>query len=213
MEQLDCWNFPRELYQVPQLHRFEEKKQKSSQIKTEITLRQIVTILDLELPSSLMTYVRMNTSAGDIDIQLYTEECPETTGNFLKLVDNEFYNGLHFHRVIKDFMIQGGCPYSRDPHNGRAGTGGPGWKIQCEVAALKKRHDKPGIFSMANAGRDTGGSQFFLTTVETPWLDGNHAVFGEVAKGMDVVRKIETTSTSHGDRPETPQKIIKVERI
>ncbi|MBD60922.1 MAG: peptidylprolyl isomerase [Euryarchaeota archaeon] len=160
-----------------------------------------------------MTYVRMTTSAGEIDIELYTEECPDTTGNFLKLVDDGFYDGLHFHRVIKDFMIQGGCPHSSDPNNGRAGTGGPGWRIDCEQSALAKRHDKPGIFSMANAGRNTGGSQFFLTTVPTPWLDGNHAVFGEVAKGMDVVRTIESTTTLPGDRPQNPQKIIKVERV
>lgn len=84
------------------------------------------------------TMVRMTTSAGDIDIALYTEDCPETTGNFLKLVDEEFYNGLHFHRVIKNFMIQGGCPRSKDPFDGRAGTGGPGWKIPCEPSALAK---------------------------------------------------------------------------
>ena len=159
-----------------------------------------------------MAHVRMTTSAGEIDIELYTDDCPETTGNFLKLVDDGFYDGLHFHRVIKDFMIQGGCPHSSDPNNGRAGTGGPGWKIPCESSALQMKHDKPGVFSMANAGPNTGGSQFFLTTVPTPWLDGNHAVFGEVSKGMDVVRAIESTPTLPGDRPQSPQKIIKVER-
>lgn len=157
--------------------------------------------------------VHMKTSAGDISIELYTEDCPETTGNFLKLVNDGFYDGLHFHRVISNFMIQGGCPHSRDPHNGRAGTGGPGWKIRCESSALAKKHDRPGIFSMANAGRDSGGSQFFLTTVPTPWLDGNHAVFGHVMKGMDVVKTIENTETMPGDKPVTPQKIIKVEEI
>ena len=110
-------------------------------------------------------------------------------------------------------MIQGGCPHSRDPHNGRAGTGGPGWKIPCERAALSKKHDKPGLFSMANAGPNTGGSQFFLTTVPTPWLNGNHAVFGEVIEGIDVVYKIENCDTKPGDRPYDPQKIIKIERI
>ena len=159
------------------------------------------------------TIVNMKTSAGDIAIELYTEDCPETTENFLKLVNDGFYNGLHFHRVINNFMIQGGCPHSRDPHNGRAGTGGPGWKIRCEPSALAKKHDRPGIFSMANAGRDSGGSQFFLTTVPTPWLDGNHAVFGHVAKGMEVVKAIENTDTMPGDKPITPQKIIKVEHI
>tara|TARA_B100000482_G_scaffold55111_1_gene37500 strand:+ start:205 stop:690 length:486 start_codon:yes stop_codon:yes gene_type:complete len=159
------------------------------------------------------TIVRMTTSAGPIDIELFTEDCPETTGNFLRLVDDGFYDGLHFHRVIKDFMIQGGCPHSRDPHNGRAGTGGPGWKIPCETSALAKSHDTPGLFSMANAGPNTGGSQFFLTTVPTPWLDGNHAVFGKVVKGMENVHKIENCDTQPGDRPYDPQKIIKVERF
>ena len=160
-----------------------------------------------------MTLVRMTTSAGGFDIQLYTEDCPDTTDNFLRLVDDGYYDGLHFHRVIKGFMIQGGCPRSRDPNSRAAGTGGPGWKIPCEPSALAKRHDRPGLFSMANAGPNTGGSQFFLTTVPTPWLDGNHAVFGEVAKGMDVVRAIESTPTLSGDRPTTPQQIVKVERL
>ena len=159
------------------------------------------------------TMVRMTTSAGDIDIALYTEDCPETTGNFLKLVDEEFYNGLHFHRVIKNFMIQGGCPRSKDPFDGRAGTGGPGWKIPCEASALAKKHDRPGLFSMANAGPNTGGSQFFLTTVPTPWLDGNHAIFGEVIAGMENVYKIENCDTKVGDRPYDPQKIISVQRL
>jgi len=110
-------------------------------------------------------------------------------------------------------MIQGGCPHSRDANNGRAGTGSPGWKIDCEPSALAKSHDRPGLFSMANAGRDTGGSQFFLTTVPTPWLDGNHAVFGEVIEGMENVYRIENCDTKPGDRPHDPQKIISVERV
>ena len=112
----------------------------------------------MPLVGTMPTMVRMTTSAGDIDIALYTEDCPETTGNFLKLVDEEFYNGLHFHRVIKNFMIQGGCPRSKDPFDGRAGTGGPGWKIPCEPSALAKKHDRPGLFSMANAGPNTNSS-------------------------------------------------------
>jgi len=187
----------------------------------------------VSVPGSMPTVVRMTTSAGEILIGLYTEDCPETTGNFLKLVDDGFYNGLHFHRVIKDFMIQGGCPHSRDPNNGRAGTGGPGWKIPCEPSALAKRHDRPGLFSMANAGPNTGGSQFFLTTVPTPWLDGNHAVFGEVIEGMENVHRIENCKVKTEqdiwfkegvlqpprwkakptDRPYDPQQIISIERI
>ncbi len=160
-----------------------------------------------------MTYVTMTTTLGEIQIELYTKDCPETTSNFLKLVDDGFYDGLHFHRIIKDFMIQGGCPKSKDPESRAAGTGGPGWQIPCEASALAKTHDKPGLFSMANAGPNTGGSQFFLTTVSTPWLDGKHAVFGEVVKGMDIVKAIENQSTNFRDKPDTPQQIISVKRL
>ncbi|MBT3357868.1 MAG: peptidylprolyl isomerase [Euryarchaeota archaeon] len=159
-----------------------------------------------------MTNVTMYTSAGDINIKLYTDDCPDTTANFLKLVDSGFYNGLHFHRIIKDFMIQGGCPKSKDPNSRAAGTGGPGWQIPCEPSALAKAHDRPGLFSMANAGRNTGGSQFFLTTIETPWLNGNHAVFGEVTNGMEIVRAIENIQTDFRDKPAEPQMIIRVDR-
>jgi cyclophilin family peptidyl-prolyl cis-trans isomerase len=159
-----------------------------------------------------MTNVTMYTSAGDINIKLYTDDCPDTTANFLKLVDSGFYNGLHFHRIIKDFMIQGGCPKSKDPNSRAAGTGGPGYKIPCEASALAKAHDRPGLFSMANAGKNTGGSQFFLTTVETPWLNGNHAVFGEVTDGMEIVRAIENIQTDFRDKPAEPQMIIRVDR-
>ena len=161
----------------------------------------------------IMTMVQMSTTLGNIQIELYTEDCPETTGNFLKLVDSGFYNGLHFHRIIKDFMIQGGCPNSKNPDSGKAGMGGPGWQIPCEKSALAKAHDRPGLFSMANAGKNTGGSQFFLTTVPTPWLNGNHAVFGEVVRGMDVVKSIESQETDRRDKPSTPMQIISVERI
>ncbi|MEC7228697.1 MAG: peptidylprolyl isomerase [Candidatus Thermoplasmatota archaeon] len=152
--------------------------------------------------------VIMKTSAGDIRIKLYENEAPKTVENFVKLVEMGHYNGLHFHRVIENFMIQGGCPHSKDPMSRRAGTGGPGWQIPCEASALAMQHDRPGILSMANAGRNTGGSQFFLTTVATPWLNGNHAVFGEVVEGMDVVTAIENCRKLPGDRPAEPQQII-----
>ncbi len=167
----------------------------------------------LVLPLFSMTHVTMLTTQGEIQIELYTKDCPDTTSNFLKLVDNGFYDGLHFHRIIRQFMIQGGCPKSKDPESRAAGTGGPGWQIPCEPAALSKSHDRPGLFSMANAGRNTGGSQFFLTTVATPHLDGNHAVFGAVVKGMDVVSKIENQSTNFRDKPDVPQQIISIKRL
>ena len=158
-----------------------------------------------------MTDVLMRTSAGDITIELFDDKAPKTVENFLKLVDKKFYNGLHFHRIIKDFMLQGGCPNSKDPSSPKAGTGGPGYQINCEFHPELK-HDRPGLLSMANAGHNTGGSQFFLTTVPTPWLDGAHAIFGEVIEGMNVVKKIESCKTGHMDRPNKPQKIISVNR-
>ena len=154
-----------------------------------------------------MTSVAIETSAGRILVKLYDNRAPKTVENFLDLTKKGFYNGLHFHRVIKDFMLQGGCPNSKDPNNSRAGMGGPGWKIKCEFHPELK-HDRPGILSMANAGPNTGGSQFFLTTVATPWLDNNHAIFGEVTKGMEIVKQIESTKTGANDRPVKPQKII-----
>ncbi|HJM55127.1 MAG TPA: peptidylprolyl isomerase [Poseidonia sp.] len=153
--------------------------------------------------------VLMETSAGNITIDLFHGSAPDTVANFVKLVNMGHYNGLHFHRVIEDFMIQGGCPHSKDPMHRRAGTGGPGWQIPCEPSALALKHDKPGVLSMANAGRNTGGSQFFLTTVATPWLNGNHAVFGEVSEGMDIVKAIEACKKLPGDRPAQPQQIIR----
>ena len=127
-----------------------------------------------------MTNVAIETSAGRILVKLYDNRAPKTVENFLDLTKKGFYNGLHFHRVIKDFMLQGGCPNSKDPNNPQAGMGGPGWKIKCEFHPELK-HDKPGILSMANAGPGTNGSQFFITHLPTPWLDNNHTVFGCVS--------------------------------
>jgi len=164
----------------------------------------------LEVPlNGLTMQVLMETSAGNITIDLFHGSAPDTVANFVKLVNMGHYDGLHFHRVIQDFMIQGGCPHSKDPMSRRAGTGGPGWQIPCEPSALALKHDKPGVLSMANAGRNTGGSQFFLTTVATPWLNGNHAVFGAVSEGMDVVHAIERCRKLPGDRPAEPQQIIR----
>ena len=155
------------------------------------------------------TLIKIYTTQGEIELKLFDDKAPETTKNFILYAESGKYNGTIFHRVIKDFMIQGGCPHSKDPMSRRAGTGGPGWQIPCEPSALALKHDKPGVLSMANAGRNTGGSQFFLTTVATPWLNGNHAVFGAVSEGMDVVHAIERCRKLPGDRPAEPQQIIR----
>ncbi len=117
------------------------------------------------------------TSRGTIHLRLFPEKTPVTVASFVNLVQRGYYNGLNFHRVIPDFMIQGGCPHG-------SGTGGPGYKFEDECRPDLK-HNKPGIFSMANAGPRTNGSQFFITHVATPWLDGKHTVFGEVVSAED----------------------------
>jgi peptidyl-prolyl cis-trans isomerase B (cyclophilin B) len=119
----------------------------------------------------------MNTSKGVIHIRLYPQQAPVTVANFVNLAKRGFYDGLSFHRVIDDFMIQGGCPLG-------SGTGGPGYKFEDECTP-ELRHDAPGKLSMANAGPGTNGSQFFITHVETPWLDGKHTVFGSVVSDDD----------------------------
>ncbi|PAW79429.1 MAG: peptidyl-prolyl cis-trans isomerase [Verrucomicrobia bacterium Tous-C9LFEB] len=121
----------------------------------------------------------MVTSKGTINLELFDKDAPNTVKNFSDLAKKGFYNGLKFHRVIKDFMIQGGCPLG-------TGTGGPGYKIKCEI---NKQKHTPGTLSMAHAGKDTGGSQFFITHTTTPWLDGVHTVFGRTTD-MDVVNSI-----------------------
>jgi cyclophilin family peptidyl-prolyl cis-trans isomerase len=135
------------------------------------------------------------TSMGTFKAELFTDLAPVTAGNFIELAKKGFYNGVIFHRVIDRFMIQGGDPEG-------TGTGGPGYVISDEFGE-GLRHDAPGVLSMANAGPNTGGSQFFITLAPTPWLDGKHAIFGVVAEGMDVVSAIGKTRTGPGDRPVT----------
>jgi peptidyl-prolyl cis-trans isomerase B (cyclophilin B) len=136
-----------------------------------------------------MSQVKISTGKGDMIVELYDNETPITTNNFKKLISEGFYNGLNFHRVIPNFVIQGGCP------NG-TGAGGPGYNIPCEVSAEKQYHDK-GVLSMAHAGRNTGGSQFFIchNRQGTQHLDGNHTCFGKVVEGLDVIDLI-----SQGDK-------------
>ncbi|MCB2154554.1 peptidylprolyl isomerase [bacterium] len=146
--------------------------------------------------------VTMETTKGTIKIRLFDDKVPRTTQNFKDLINKGFYDGLLFHRVIEQFMLQGGCPEG-------SGRGGPGYKFEDEFHPELK-HDRPGILSMANAGPNTNGSQFFITTVPTPWLDNKHAVFGEVIEGMDVVSAIETAPKGPGDRPTPDIKMTKV---
>ena len=153
------------------------------------------------------TYAKFETTLGNFTIELFEKETPNTVGNFVKLAQKDFYNGVIFHRVIDGFMIQGGDP---------TGTGreGPGYQFADEfVPSLK--HSGEGILSMANAGPNTNGSQFFITLAPTPHLDGRHTVFGKVTEGMDVVRKIGKTETKAGDRPvvDVVMKKVTIEKI
>ncbi len=160
----------------------------------------------------------LSTSLGDIEVELFVDRMPTTAGNFVKLAESGFYDGLHFHRVIQGFMIQFGCPYSRDPNHPRAGCGnGPDGCIADEHPANAKISNEPGTLSMANTGAPNSGScQFFINTVHNAQLDwfspgsSRHPVFGKVIKGMDVVKRIETTPTGRGDRPVTPVQMTKV---
>jgi peptidyl-prolyl cis-trans isomerase B (cyclophilin B) len=149
-----------------------------------------------------MSEATLHTSAGPITVSFFDEDAPKTVENFRKLASDGFYDGLIFHRVIKDFMIQGGCPEG-------TGTGGPGYTFEDEINDHKIVR---GALAMANAGPDTNGSQFFIVTTDAaPWLDGKHTVFGEITEGMDTVDTIEGTETGSGDRPSEPQVIERVE--
>ena len=139
-----------------------------------------------------MKTATITTRRGNIVIELYEDKTPKTVANFEKLAKKGFYDGLKFHRVIEDFMIQGGCPRG-------TGTGGPGYQFEDEFHKDLK-HDGPGVLSMANSGPNTNGSQFFITHVATPWLDGKHTVFGRVTAGMEVLDKIENAPLN-GEAP------------
>jgi peptidyl-prolyl cis-trans isomerase B (cyclophilin B) len=131
----------------------------------------------------------IETAKGTITAELFDKDAPGTVGNFEKLANSEFYDGTRFHRVISNFVIQGGDPLSKDPKNPRVGTGGPGYTIKCETDTSKHKH-AAGSLSMAHAGKNTGGSQFFIAHSPQPHLDGVHTVFGQVTSGMDVVNAI-----------------------
>ena len=160
----------------------------------------------------------LKTSLGDIEIELFADKMPITTGNFIKLAKEGFYDGLHFHRVINKFMIQFGCPNSKDPNDGRAGTGNsPHGTIKDEHPENGKLSNEPGTLSMANTGRPNSGScQFFINTVHNSYLDwftpgpSKHPVFAKITSGLDVAKKIESSPTDGRDRPTTPIQMISV---
>ena len=149
--------------------------------------------------------IKITTNKGVFVAEMFEDKAPLTTKNFIELVEKGFYDGIIFHRVIDGFMIQGGDPTG-------TGMGGPGYKIKDEFGEGLK-HDDEGILSMANAGPNTGGSQFFITLAPTPWLNGHHAIFGKVVEGMDVVRLIGVVPTDFRDRPREAVTMEKVEVV
>jgi peptidyl-prolyl cis-trans isomerase A (cyclophilin A) len=168
------------------------------------------------------TYAIFETSQGNVVCRLFEKEAPQTVANFVGLAEGTkefadpktsqktkrpFYDGLTFHRVIPDFMIQGGCPFG-------TGTGGPGYKFADEFHP-SLRHSGPGRLSMANAGPNTNGSQFFITVAATPWLDKRHTIFGEVVEGQEVADKISKLPRDSNDRPRTPVILqhVRIERV
>jgi cyclophilin family peptidyl-prolyl cis-trans isomerase len=167
------------------------------------------------VPNPIATF---ETSLGSFQAEIFLDKMPITAKNFLELAKAKFYDGLHFHRVIQGFMIQFGCPHSRDPKSPRAGTGGPPHgTIKDEFPPNAKLSNEVGTLAMANTGQpNTGGSQFFINCTHNAYLDwftpgaSRHPVFGKVSKGLEVVKKIETAKTGQGDRPVTPVKMIKV---
>jgi peptidyl-prolyl cis-trans isomerase B (cyclophilin B) len=149
-----------------------------------------------------MSQMTMTTNHGPIVFEMFDEDAPKTVGNFRKLTEDGFYDGLGFHRIIRDFMIQGGCPEG-------TGTGGPGYTFEDEINQHKVIR---GALAMANAGPDTNGSQFFIVTTEAaPWLDGKHTVFGRVTSGMEVVDALEGLPTDGRDKPTESAVIEKIE--
>jgi cyclophilin family peptidyl-prolyl cis-trans isomerase len=149
-----------------------------------------------------MTHATFHTSAGPIEFELYPDDAPKTVENFTKLAADGFYDGLIFHRVIPDFMIQGGCPLG-------SGTGGPGYQFEDEFNEHKV---VKGALAMANSGPNTNGSQFFVVTAEaTPWLDGKHTVFGQIVSGQDIADRISLVDRDGRDKPTTPVTLDRVE--
>lgn len=145
--------------------------------------------------------VRIATSKGDMLVELFEDEVPNTVANMISLAESGFYKGMAFHRVIEGFMAQGGCPFSKRGASGRPGTGDPGYRFADEFSP-KLKHSGRGILSMANSGPNTNGSQFFLCFTATPHLDGRHAVFGKVIEGLEVLDRLEKIGSGSGDPKE-----------
>ena len=165
-------------------------------------IKQVKEISDKNIMNENNQFVTLETSLGNIELELFTSQAPKTVENFIKLAQSGFYNGTKFHRVIKDFMIQGGDPYTKGEETSVYGTGGPGYKFADEQNDLQMVR---GMLAMANSGPNTNGSQFFIVTAkETPWLNGLHTIFGRVISGMDVVDAVENSETNANDLPIIP---------
>ncbi len=171
---------------------------------TEQPLTPLATTAAIPEPQGEKTVkIKIQTNLGDINALLYPEEAPKTVENFVNLAKKNFYDGIIFHRVIPGFMIQTGDPTG-------TGRGGPGYQFEDEFSE-ELRHDKPGVFSMANSGPNTNGSQFFITVAPTSWLDDKHSVFGHVTGGMDVVEKIANVPRNSQDKPLQEVKMLRIE--
>ncbi len=186
----------------------------SQTIATEAPVQNNTIMLSPDKQEDLLkTYSQaiIKTTDGNITVKFYANESPVTVNNFLNLAKSGFYNGTKFHRIIKDFMIQGGDPLSKESNSAAWGTGGPGYQFKDEFNAHKL---VLGSLAMANSGSNTNGSQFFIVTIpETPWLDGKHTNFGQVIAGLDVVKKIEAEETGVNDRPTTDIVINSIELL
>ncbi len=186
----------------------------SQTVGMEIPVQNSITMLSPDKQENLLkTYSSaiIKTTEGNITVKFYGNESPVTVNNFLNLAKAGFYNGTKFHRIIKDFMIQGGDPLSKESNSSAWGTGGPGYQFKDEFNTHKLVF---GSLAMANSGPNTNGSQFFIVTIpETPWLDGKHTNFGQVTGGLDIVKKIEGAETGVNDRPTTDIVINSIELL
>jgi peptidyl-prolyl cis-trans isomerase B (cyclophilin B) len=177
----------------------ENKTQQVQEKVQQEAQKQVNNLMPTDMQYQEEKIVLMKTNFGDIKLKLYTSEAPKTVNNFLSLAEKDFYNGVKFHRIIKDFMIQGGDPLTKTANKNQYGTGGPGYTFEDEINDKKLVR---GSLAMANSGPNTNGSQFFIVTAEsTPWLDGKHTNFGEVIEGMEVVDEIEALETDARDYP------------